>query len=108
MLNKRKETMLEFRTDASGNLICVFSGRLDAEAVSSFDETLLDEVQKASGHAIFYFKKVTYISSAFLRTCIKTARAIKGRPKIINVSEDCIKVFKLTGLDKIFDLSIEQ
>ncbi len=96
--------MPEYIKDENGNLVCSFKGRMDAHKSAEIEELLFDTVLKASAHVIFDLKDTEYVSSAFLRICVKTARAAKGRLKIINLSVANMNVFKMTGLDRIFDL----
>lgn len=93
-----------YRNDDDGNLVCSFSGRLDTSTATSLEEELFDKVQKFKGKIIFDLKDTEYISSAFLRACVRTARASREKIKIINLSETNFNVYKMTGLDRVFDL----
>ena len=96
--------MPEYKNDEEGNLESSFSGRIDTSMATLFEEELFDRVQKAKGKITFDLKDTVYISSAFLRACVRTARASKGKIKIINLSETNFNVYKMTGLDRVFEL----
>ena len=97
--------MPEYRNDEEGNIVCSFPGRLDTNVATSLEEDLFDRVQRSKGKVIFDLKDTEYISSAFLRICVRmAARASKEKIKIVNLSENSFKVYKMTGLDRVFDL----
>jgi anti-anti-sigma factor len=55
------------------------------------------------------FKKVKFLSSAFLGFLVKlqtTVTQCKGHLKLRNLSQDIFKVFKITQLNKIFTIDI--
>ena len=68
------------------------------------ENELFDAIQRANSPTVFDFNEVEYVSSAFLRICVKAARAVKGKLKIVNVSRQNYKVLEMTGLHNIFDV----
>jgi len=97
--------MPEYRNDEEGNFVCSFSGRLDTNAATSFEEELFDRVQKSKEKIVLDLKNTEYISSAFLRICVRiAARASKEKIRIINLSDTNFNVYKMTGLDRVFEL----
>lgn len=87
-------------------LTCSFSGRLEAQASAEMEMPLFDAVQKAGRNVTFDMAKVEYVSSAFLRICVKSARAVKDKIKIINSNKTVLNVLKMTGLERIFDIDL--
>ena len=62
-------------------------------------------------HLIFDFEKLEYISSAGLRQIAATARKCKAMDAqftILNAGREVMSVFKLTGLDKKFNITEKQ
>ena len=84
-------------------LICTFAGRLDSVVSDIIEEDVFDNVQRANRPTVFDFTKVEYVSSAFLRISIKTARATPSMKVTITNALPVIKeVYEMTGLGKIF------
>jgi anti-sigma B factor antagonist len=84
-------------------LICTFAGRLDSVVSDIIEEDVFDHVQRANRPTIFDFTNVEYVSSAFLRVSIKTARATPSMKITISNALPVIKeVYEMTGLGKIF------
>ena len=84
-------------------LICKFAGRLDSVVSNIIEEDVFDHVQTANCPTIFDFSEVEYVSSAFLRVSIKTARATPSmKITILNALPVIEEVYKMTGLSKIF------
>ncbi len=95
---------LEFSKKDDGSLVCSFTGRIESAVSAQIEDRLFDEVLKNHSAIIFDLAAAQYVSSAFLRICVKTARASRDRIKIVNLNKENMKVFKMTGLDRIFDL----
>ena len=84
-------------------LTCTFAGRLDSVVSEIIEEDVFDRVQRARRHTVFDLKNVEYVSSAFLRVSIKTARATPSmKITIINALPVIREVYEMTGLSKIF------
>ena len=93
----------EFKDD---KLICKFAGRLDSVVSDIIEEDVFDNVQRADCPTVFDFTNVEYVSSAFLRVSIKTARATPSMKITITNALPVIKeVYEMTGLGKIFNFN---
>ncbi len=103
--------MLTFRYEADGAaIILTFTGKLDSVAVSGITEMMDSEPlmqNRADGHRIvFDLHEVDYVSSAFIRVCISSARkAGKGNFSITNCQPFVKKTFKISGLDEILQIT---
>lgn len=78
---------------------CFFEGRLDticsANIAPQIDDTMLD----LNKPLVFNLEQVEYISSAFLRICVKCAQATKDTGfSVTHLSPRLRKVFKMAGL----------
>jgi anti-anti-sigma factor len=86
--------------EKEGKLHCIFKGSLDTGNCWHL-EKLLDE--KTAGKdlpIVFDLKEVDFISSAFIRLCIKTYNRVGAEKfSIINANEDVRKVFDIAALD---------
>lgn len=89
-------------SEIDGNLICKFSGRLDSVVSQIIENDLINRIQITRHPVIFDLKDVDYISSAFLRAVISSARVIPSmKLKIINAIPDIKEIFEAAGLSKI-------
>ena len=73
-------------------------GRLDTTTAPEF-ENAFDECISVADELIFDFAELEYISSAGLRVILKAQKAMnqKGNMKLINVNEDIMEIFDITG-----------
>jgi anti-anti-sigma factor len=95
--------MTRFSFDAtSKTLTCAPSGRMD-----SATSPALDLEEQVGGQAplavIVDLGKVGYVSSAFLRTCVATAKKLPaGGFRVTRTSPALKQIFLIAGLDKLF------
>jgi hypothetical protein len=100
--------------DLDNTLLCVLDGRYGADENDPFARMLIEKIDKSryeitsSGdlNVCFDLKSVTFIASAFIRTCLATSRHIApGKFSIINSSPMIKKTFVIAGLDKALNVS---
>jgi len=91
--------------ELADKLVFLFSGRLDTEGCIEYQNKIEQKVKGTEHAVVFDFQNVTYISSAFLRVCIKTVKE-KGPNQfsIINVVPNIKKVFKIAGFDHLMHI----
>ena len=66
---------------------------------------LLDKTEESN--VLLHFGRVAFMSSAALGMLIRVQKKCKGYEialKLSNISPDIVQVFKITGLDKVFDI----
>jgi anti-anti-sigma factor len=94
-------------------LTCSFSGRMDSSVSPKIDddlETKLSVIKKDENNLIkeqlvFDLKGVDYISSSFIRTCVRVSKQLApGKFSIINCDPFIKKTFKIVGLDEVFNI----
>lgn len=80
-------------------------GRLDTNTVPELEELLKDIIDDLDS-MIFDFEKLEYISSSGLRLLLSTNKQMskKGGFKVINVTEDVMDVFDVTGFSSIITI----
>ena len=90
--------------DANAVKIAV-SGRIDSNTYQELQKTV-NEVDYSKGSLIIDFKDVEYISSAGLRVLLSAQKVMskKGGMKLINVSEDIMEIFEVTGFSDILTI----
>ena len=91
-----------FKTETSDvKMILKFESRLDTATCSGFENEVLAQIEKAQVPVVFDIGKVDFVSSAFLRICIMTAKkAVDGNFHVVNAAPQIKKVFKIAGMDK--------
>ena len=99
------------KVDASGIIVLKLEGLLDADTVHSW-ESVLDEVLKEKGPKLLVdLSDLEYISSAGIGTfigCIGEVRKNGGNIVFFNTSPRVLKVFKLLGFTKLFEVTEEK
>ena len=87
------------------DIIIGVSGRLDTTTAPTLEKTINDniEIQKT---IILDLNGLNYISSAGLRVLLSTQKKIHhtGTMKLINVSQDIMEVFEITGFVDILEI----
>jgi len=87
-----------------GVWIFIPQGRIDLDASSDLDATLIEGIKQGMCRIIIDFSQVTYISSSGLRVIIKTAKKLKanrGAFAITDLNGVVRQVFLVSGLLEI-------
>lgn len=106
--------MEKFIFDKNNNTLnCILSGRQGTDSNESFNTRLrsqigevLESMNNPSELIIcFDMENVTFVASAFIRTCITTSRMITdGNFRLMHASPMIKKTFKIAGLDEILNV----
>jgi anti-anti-sigma factor len=107
--------MVDFNYDDKGKkLVCTLKGRFGSDVTEPFSAELTRNMEKHTKtikdpeklNVCFDMKQVSFIASAFIRTCLSTSRSVDpGNFKIINASPMIKKTFKIAGLDEMLNVS---
>ena len=84
----------------------LLSGRIDSNTTVELEKTLLEQAESFESMTLD-FSKISYISSAGLRTMKKIHKKMRskgGKLQIINVRKDVMDVFQATGFINILDI----
>ena len=82
-------------------LSCSFSERMDTANCLKIEEELFNRVCEAKMPIVFDLGEVDYISSAFLRLCLRVVKEVgTDNFSIANVHSNVKKVFMIAGFDK--------
>lgn len=98
--------MLNWRFDESKNTLFL-QGRMDAQTSASFEKELAGLVSRGKREIFIDGADVTYMSSAGMRvflTVQKQLKPISGRLVLAHPSDAMLKVFKLAGFHKLFEI----
>lgn len=80
-------------------------GRLDTTTAPELDKTLNEDITDVK-NLVLNFKGLEYISSAGLRVLLGTQKKMQkiGTMKLINVREEVMEVFEITGFADILTI----
>ena len=96
--------MIEIKRNAE-NTIVELVGRLDTTTAPSLEKTLNEDMGETK-NLILDFKGLEYISSAGLRVLLSAQKRMQkiGSMKVINVCEEVMEVFEITGFADILTI----
>jgi anti-sigma B factor antagonist len=80
-------------------------GRLDTTTAPALDKTIINDIE-GTKNLILDFKNLEYISSAGLRVVLGAQKKMQklGSMKVINVCEEVMEVFEMTGFADILTI----
>jgi anti-anti-sigma factor len=103
--------MALIRSEVKGDVRIIFldEARLvDPLAIDQCYREILDELGKTQERQVLlHFGRVAFLSSSALGILIrinKKCKEFKTALKLCNIAPDIFQVFKITGLDKVFDI----
>ena len=93
--------MIEIKKNAEETIIEIV-GRLDTTTAPALDKTINEDVADAK-NLVLDLKGLEYVSSAGLRVILAAQKKMQkvGTMKVINVCEDVMEVFEITGFADI-------
>ena len=96
--------MIEIKRNVE-NTVVELVGRLDTTTAPSLEKTLNEDMGDTK-NLIFDFKGLEYISSAGLRVLLSEQKRMQkiGSMKVINVCEEVMDVFEITGFADILTI----
>ena len=96
--------MIEIKKSAESTTLEIV-GRLDTTTAPSLDKTINEDVGSPK-NLILDFKGLEYVSSAGLRVILGAQKKMQklGSMKIINVCEEVMGVFEITGFADILTI----
>ncbi len=104
-LGNDKTSLRIERTQVSGQVVLVVSGRMDAENAGQFEEKCNECIAEGHTNLLVDLGGLTYISSMGLRSFLSVAKLLQGKGGALGLC--CMKglvkqVFEITGLLQIF------
>ena len=87
------------------NAVLLLEGRLDTVTAPQLEETLLAIYPQLS-ELTFDLERLEYISSAGLRVLLSAQKVMtkQGAMKLVNVSENVMEIFEVTGFSEILTI----
>jgi len=83
------------------------TGRLDNNTSAAFEKDLLERVEQGGKLLVLDFSRLTFISSAGLRSVLLVAKKLKaggGRLALCSLSKPVKEIFDLTGIGALIDI----
>ena len=95
---------IEIKRNAE-EIVLEVAGRLDTTTAPALDKTIGENI-KDTKNLILDFKRLEYISSAGLRVLLSAQKKMQqiGSMKVINVCDDVMEVFEMTGFADILNI----
>lgn len=88
-------------------LIVHLNGRLDAISAPGAEKELSEKVDEGHHKLIFDFQKLTYLSSAGMRTLLaisKKLKSLSGKLYVANVQKEVMEVLRMSSFDHILEI----
>ena len=95
---------IEIKRNAEETIIELV-GRLDTITAPALDKTISSDIEDAK-KLVIDFKSLEYISSAGLRVLLGAQKKMQkvGTMKLVNVCEEVMEVFEMTGFSDILTI----
>ena len=92
---------IEIKRNAE-ELVLRIAGRLDTTTAPALEKTIMENMDEIKALTLD-FKELEYISSAGLRVLLSAQKKMQqiGKMKVINVCEEVMEVFEITGFADI-------
>ena len=97
---------LEIKKTVDGNKLQIDAiGRIDSVTAPEFESEIKSSIENITA-LVLNFEKLDYISSAGLRVLLSSQNIMdkKGTMTIINVSEEVMEIFEVTGFSDILTI----
>ncbi len=99
---------LDITTDISGDMCTVtVDGEIDVYTAPRLKEALVKAIEDGCVHVIVDLDRVGFIDSSGLGVLVsglRRARERDGVVRIVCTRDNILKIFRITGLDKVFPI----
>jgi len=87
--------------------VVILEGEIDIYSAPEFKEVLVNGIESGATRVIVDLSRVTFIDSTALGVLVSGAKRVRprnGNLDIICTDENIIRIFEITGLDRIFGI----
>ena len=102
-----EEFMMNINVKEENGILTLYTeGRIDTITALDFQKNLLSAIESYD-RIIVDLKKVTYISSAGLRSFLigqKKVNSLSKTMELINVSDEIMEIFRMTGFSNVLKI----
>ena len=103
-----QNNQVELQADqVEGVLLISVVGRIDGTNAQEFHKSLDEEISGSDSPVVLDLEKLSYISSAGLRSILLTAKTLQDRNTgfmLCSLSDHIKEIFEIAGFDKIIDV----
>ena len=98
---------VEYEATSDDVGIVILEGEIDIYSAPQFKEVLLNGIEGGARRVIVDLSDVTFIDSTALGVLVSGAKRVRprnGNLDIVCTDENIIRIFEITGLDRIFGI----
>lgn len=105
---------LDIKTEhANGNCVITVAGEVDVYTSPTLKREIAQVMDDGCENVIVDLEKIGFIDSSGLGVLVSALRTVKeqgGTMRLVCTSDSILKIFRITGLDKVFPLfaSVEE
>ena len=104
-MEDKPQFRVEYETPADDVGVVMLEGEVDIYSAPEFKEVLVGGIEGGAKRVIVDLSKVTFIDSTALGVLVSGAKRVRprnGNLDIVCTDENIIRIFEITGLDRIF------
>lgn len=106
-MEERPQFRVEYETPSDGVGVVTLEGEIDIYSAPQFKEVLVNGIEGGARRVIVDLTGVTFIDSTALGVLVSGAKRVRphnGSLDIVCTDENIIRIFEITGLDRIFGI----
>jgi len=91
----------------NGGCVVALEGEIDVYTAPRLKDALVEAIADGCSHVIIDLEKVAFIDSSGLGVLVGALRRAKergGTVRLVCTREGILKIFRITGLDKVFPI----
>ena len=103
----RPQFHVAYETHAEDIGVVVLEGEIDIYSAPEFKEVLVGGIESGARRVIVDLSRVTFIDSTALGVLVSGAKRVRprdGNLDIVCTDQNIIRIFEITGLDRIFGI----
>jgi len=104
-MEERPQFRVDLERPADNIGVIVLEGEIDIYSAPQFKEVLLNGIENGAQRVIVDLTQVSFIDSTALGVLVSGAKRVRprnGNLDIVCTDENIIRIFEITGLDRIF------
>jgi len=106
-MEERPQFRVDYEAPSDDIGVVVLEGEIDIYSAPEFKEVLVNSIEGGAHRIIVDLTEVTFIDSTALGVLVSGAKRVRprnGNLDIVCSDENIIRIFEITGLDRIFGI----
>ena len=106
-MEEKPQFRVEYTTTTEDIGVVILQGEVDIYSAPEFKEVLVGGIEGGARRVIVDLSQVTFIDSTALGVLVSGAKRVRprnGNLDIVCTDENIIRIFEITGLDRIFGI----